>query len=62
MNLPELATRRGATGMLDRLLALVAAGRLDPHIDLEASWRQPADAIHALLERRVAGKVVLHVD
>ena len=59
---PELAKRRGATGMLDRLLALVAAGRLDPHIDLEASWRQPAEAIHALLDRRVAGKVVLHVD
>ena len=48
--------------MLDRLLALVAAGRLDPHIDLEASWREPGDAIHALLDRRIAGKVVLHVD
>ena len=59
---PELAKRRGATGMLDRLLALVAAGRLDPHIDLEASWREPAEAIQALLDRRVAGKVVLHVD
>ena len=48
--------------MLDRLLALVAAGRLDPHIDLEASWREPAEAIHALLDRRIAGKAVLHVD
>ena len=59
---PELAKRRGATGMLERLVSLVAAGRLDPHIDLEASWRQPGDAIEALLDRRVAGKVVLHVD
>jgi NADPH:quinone reductase len=59
---PELAKRRGATGMLERLVSLVAAGRLDPHIDLEASWRQPGDGIDALLERRVAGKVVLHVD
>jgi NADPH:quinone reductase len=59
---PELAKRRGATGMLDRLLALLAAGRLDPQIDLETSWRDPADAIHALLERRIAGKAVLHVD
>jgi NADPH:quinone reductase len=59
---PELAKRRGATGMLDRLASLVAAGRLDPHIDLEASWRQPDDAIHALLDRRIAGKAVLHVD
>jgi NADPH:quinone reductase len=59
---PELAKRRGATGMLDRLLALVAAGRLDPHIDLETSWREPGEAIHALLDRRIAGKAVLHVD
>jgi NADPH:quinone reductase len=59
---PELAKRRGATGMLDRLLALVAAGRLDPHIDLETSWREAADAIQALLDRRIAGKAVLHVD
>jgi NADPH:quinone reductase-like Zn-dependent oxidoreductase len=62
MVFPELAKRRGATGMLDRLLALVAAGRLDPHIDLETSWREPGDAIHALLDRRIAGKAVLHVD
>jgi NADPH2:quinone reductase len=62
MVFPELAKRRGATGMLDRLLALVAAGRLDPHIDLETSWRQAADAIQALLDRRIAGKAVLHVD
>jgi NADPH2:quinone reductase len=62
MVFPELAKRRGATGMLDRLVSLVAAGRLDPHIDLEASWRQPGDAIHALLDRRISGKAILHVD
>jgi NADPH:quinone reductase-like Zn-dependent oxidoreductase len=62
MVFPELAKRRGATGMLDRLLSLLAAGRLDPQIDLEASWRDPADAIAALTERRIAGKAVLHVD
>jgi NADPH:quinone reductase-like Zn-dependent oxidoreductase len=59
---PELAKRHGATGMLDRLLALVAAGRLDPHIDLETSWREAGDAIRALLGRRIAGKAVLLVD
>jgi NADPH2:quinone reductase len=59
---PELGKRGGATGTLERLLSLVAAGRLDPHVDLEVSWREAADAIHALLDRRVAGKVVLHVD
>jgi NADPH:quinone reductase-like Zn-dependent oxidoreductase len=57
------APRRGGAGvLLARLLTLVAAGRLDPQIDLELSWRRAADAIHALLERRVAGKAVLLVD
>jgi NADPH:quinone reductase-like Zn-dependent oxidoreductase len=58
----ELPRHGGAGVLLSRLLALVAAGRLDPQIDLELSWRQAADAIHALLERRVAGKAVLLVD
>jgi NADPH:quinone reductase len=59
---PELVKRGGATGMLDRLLALVAAGRLDPNIGLETTWRQSAEAIHALIDRRIAGKAVLLVD
>jgi NADPH:quinone reductase len=62
MVFPELAKRRGATGMLDRLLTLVAAGRLDPQIDLEATWHDAADAIEALTDRRIAGKAVLLVD
>jgi NADPH:quinone reductase-like Zn-dependent oxidoreductase len=62
MVFPELAKRRGATGMLDRLLALLAAGRLDSQIDLETSWREAGDAIEALIDRRIAGKAVLHVD
>jgi NADPH:quinone reductase-like Zn-dependent oxidoreductase len=55
---------REGSGAVDlRLLAeLVAEGRLDPHVSLEASWREPADAIEALRERRVAGKAVLHLD
>jgi NADPH:quinone reductase len=62
MVFPELAKRRGATGMLERLLALLAAGRLDSQIDLETSWREAGDAIEALVDRRIAGKAVLHVD
>ena len=58
----ELDEHHGATRLLGRLVDLVAAGRLDPHIDLEASWREPGEAIHALLDRRLAGKAVLHVD
>jgi NADPH:quinone reductase len=55
--------QRSATGGSDlaRLAALVAAGELDPQIDLEGSWRDPAPALAALLERRVAGKAVLRV-
>jgi NADPH:quinone reductase len=54
-------SRRDGAGDLARLAALVADGLLDPQVDLEADWREPAAAIDALLERRVAGKAVLHV-
>jgi NADPH:quinone reductase len=59
---PELPRHGGPSPLLDRLLSLVAGGRLDPQIDLVASWREPAEPIRALMERRVAGKVVLQVD
>jgi NADPH:quinone reductase len=58
----ETDKRGGAGPLLSRLVALVASGALDPHIDLEASWREPAEPIRALVDRRVAGKAVLHVD
>ena len=58
----ELVKRGGASGALGRLVALVAAGKLDPQIDLERSWREVADAIQALQDRRIAGKAVLLVD
>lgn len=55
---------RSGTGGHDlaRLAALVARGELHAQIDLQASWRDPGPAIAALLERRIAGKVVLLVD
>jgi NADPH:quinone reductase len=58
----ELAHTRTGARDLGRLAALVAAGRLDCSVGRETSWRQAADAITALLERRIAGKAVLHVD
>jgi NADPH:quinone reductase len=58
----ELEHRHGAAPLLRRLAALVAAGRLDPQIDLEVGWRDAPDAIRALVERRIAGKAVLDVD
>jgi NADPH:quinone reductase-like Zn-dependent oxidoreductase len=54
-------TGSGGSG-LGRLAALVAAGELHAPIDLEGSWRDPGAALEALLDRRVAGKAVLHVD
>jgi NADPH2:quinone reductase len=58
----ELDRRGGASAPLGRLLALLATGKLDPHIDLEVSWREAADAIRALTDRQIAGKAVLHID
>jgi NADPH:quinone reductase-like Zn-dependent oxidoreductase len=59
----EELERTGTGGSdLARLAALVDAGELEPQIDLEGSWRDPAPALAALLERRVAGKALLHVD
>ena len=58
----ELAHRRTGARDLSRLAALVADGRLRCSIDHEGSWRAAAEAVAALLERRIAGKAVLHVD
>jgi NADPH2:quinone reductase len=58
----ELEHTRSAAADLRRLADLVAAGKLDPQIALTDSWTRAADAIQALLERRVAGKAVLTVD
>lgn len=55
---------RTASGSADlrRLADLVAEGRLDPQIDLTASWAEAKSAIEALLDRRVSGKAVLRVE
>jgi NADPH:quinone reductase-like Zn-dependent oxidoreductase len=63
LNLPdELASHASAADDLARLCTLMANGRLDGQIEIEASWREPSRAIDALLERRIGGKAVLHVD
>jgi NADPH2:quinone reductase len=59
---PFLTRRGGATEDLARLAGLVARGDLDTQIAHEASWREAGDAVRALLDRRIAGKAVLHVD
>jgi NADPH2:quinone reductase len=61
MVFPELARHMSGTSDLKRLAELVAAGKLDPQIDLTAPWSQAGAAIEALLDRRVNGKAVLTV-
>jgi NADPH:quinone reductase-like Zn-dependent oxidoreductase len=58
----ELEHTRSGSADLRRLAELIAEGRLDPQIALQASWREAGDAIEALLDRRVDGKAVLRVD
>ncbi|MGE5691689.1 MAG: zinc-binding dehydrogenase [Pseudomonadota bacterium] len=60
--LDELAAHAGGAGDLTRLVTLMADGRLDGQIALEASWREAGRALEALLARRIGGKAVLHVD
>jgi NADPH:quinone reductase len=63
LNLPfELASHASGASDLARLCRLMAGGRLDGQIELEASWREPSRALSALLQRRIGGKAVLHVD
>lgn len=60
---PELRREAGSgTANLARLARLVADGNLDCSIAREASWREAGDHVQALLDRTVAGKVVLRVD
>jgi NADPH:quinone reductase-like Zn-dependent oxidoreductase len=58
----ELASHASAAGDLARLCKLLADGRLDGQIELEASWRETSRALDVLLERRIGGKAVLHVE
>jgi NADPH:quinone reductase len=57
----ELASDAGAASDLARLCRLMADRLLDGQIEFEGSWREAAQAIDALLERRIGGKAVLHV-
>ncbi len=56
----ELDTEPAAVG-LAHLAGLIAEGKLQPTISVEAPWTQIADVARQLLERRYPGKAVLHV-
>lgn len=57
----ELANTRSTARDLRALAELIADGLLDPQVAMEQSWDEAAPALRALLERRVAGKAVLHI-
>jgi NADPH:quinone reductase-like Zn-dependent oxidoreductase len=46
---------------LARLVQLVADGKLQPAVEVEASWTEIADVATRLMERRFVGKAVLHI-
>jgi NADPH:quinone reductase len=58
----ELQHTQTGSSDLRRLADLIAAGKLDPQIDLTRSWSDAGQAIEALLDRRVNGKAVLRTD
>lgn len=58
----ELAREPSGVRDLATLARLVAEHALDPQVTLETSWRDARGALDALLERRVAGKAVLHLE
>jgi len=58
----EVASQASAASDLTRPCALAVGRRLDGQVELQCSWRQPEPAIDALLNRRIGGKAVLHVD
>jgi NADPH:quinone reductase-like Zn-dependent oxidoreductase len=47
---------------LGELVAQVAAGRLQPQVGVEASWRNPMAALDSLRQRALEGKAVLVID
>ncbi|WP_221468991.1 hypothetical protein [Cohnella nanjingensis] len=47
---------------LRQLARLVAGGKLDPPIEVEASWKDIAPIANGLIERKYRGKAVLHLE
>ena len=59
---PETTALGGAGPLLERLVTLVAAGRLDTQIRDTVSWRDTPAAVERLLAGGVDGKLVVVVD
>jgi NADPH2:quinone reductase len=61
LNLFDELPRMDTAGDLARLVTLLAQRELRAPVELETSWQNVGDAIDALLQRKIAGKAVLHV-
>ncbi|MGA8415446.1 MAG: zinc-binding dehydrogenase [Candidatus Dormiibacterota bacterium] len=57
----ELRYTQSAASDLRTLCALVVAGHLVPHVDVEEDWTRGGDLARDLLARKVTGKVVLRI-
>jgi NADPH:quinone reductase len=57
----ELRHTQTAASDLRSLFALITAGLLKPHIDVEADWTRGGELARDLLARKVTGKVVLRI-
>jgi NADPH:quinone reductase-like Zn-dependent oxidoreductase len=58
----EVDRHRLGTAQLERMLSLIASGRLDPQVTRTGSWHDPMPLVQALIDRQVDGKAVLTVD
>jgi len=61
LNLYHELEREPASRGLQRLVRLAGAGKLTPHLGVEADWREISEVAQALLDRRFPGKAVLHI-
>ncbi len=61
LNLYHALEREPASLGLQRLVRLVGAGKLAPHLGVEADWREIGEVAQGLLDRRFPGKAVLHI-
>jgi NADPH:quinone reductase-like Zn-dependent oxidoreductase len=61
LNLYAVTERARARKLLERVLALVEAGRIRSDFEVAGSWHDIGLAATALMDRKVKGKVVLSV-
>jgi NADPH:quinone reductase-like Zn-dependent oxidoreductase len=61
LNLHHELDQETASLRLQRLVRLVANAKLNPHLGVEADWRDIGNVARALIDRQFPGKAVLHI-